>query len=165
MAHQITFKKQSQVILFEAELKGQISDGQWENATPHNHWEVICSAEAVQGSEPGLNFYPQRGYKFHDKDLYEAVGDRMIFYVRLYTAFPQLSLSDHHSFEFSEGPQELRQAATRSNYYAQKIEKLEAALGMSIEDAWIRIQLIDYTGKDCRSDLRQMSLLIREARK
>jgi len=39
-------KNENQVALFENEIKGQISDGMWENASPANHWKVWCNTTA-----------------------------------------------------------------------------------------------------------------------
>lgn len=33
----INFKNRNQVALYEMELKGQLSDGYWENSRPRNH--------------------------------------------------------------------------------------------------------------------------------
>jgi hypothetical protein len=56
----IGFKNRNQVILFEQELKGQISDGMWENSRPYNHWKTPCVAVAIVAStdaEVGRNFF------------------------------------------------------------------------------------------------------------
>jgi len=80
--NEIKFRNQAQVILYEEELKGQISDGNWENSRPHNHWRVMCDAVASVGEPLGCNFKPLRDYDFDDEELVEDVGYRMLEYVR-----------------------------------------------------------------------------------
>lgn len=74
----------AQKVLLDLELKGQISDGNWENATPHGHFKPWCNAEVVVSSEKiGRDFYAQKdNYNFACSDLLECVGDRMLQYVR-----------------------------------------------------------------------------------
>jgi hypothetical protein len=83
----LRFRTLSQAVLFEKELQGQLSDGQWENSRPYDHWKPWCNCEVeyVIGDEPvGRDFYAHRdNYNFVNKDLLEIVGKRMIAYVRL----------------------------------------------------------------------------------
>lgn len=74
----------AQKVLWENELSGQISDGQWENATPHNHWEPWCRATVVVDPDNvGRDFYARReSYNFSAPDLLSVVGERMVEYVR-----------------------------------------------------------------------------------
>lgn len=98
---QVRFRNKVQVALYECELKGQISDGNWENSAPFNHWEDPCAAVAVVG-KPGeklgpVNFWPRRNYGFGSPFLLECVGDRMLFYARAVQVFPELELdTDSH---------------------------------------------------------------------
>lgn len=75
----LVVRNKAQKILFDEELSGQISDGQWENSTPHGHWEPWCDAEVVVGENVGRTFYARRdSYNFLNKELLEIVGDRMV---------------------------------------------------------------------------------------
>lgn len=75
----LNVRNKAQVVLFEQELKGQISDGMWENATPSSHWLQICSATAKVGQPLGpVGFIPKRGYMFSHPQLVDAIGARMI---------------------------------------------------------------------------------------
>ncbi len=83
----IVWRNLAQAVLYEQELKGQISDGNWENASPEHHWHRMCDAQSEvstmeDGSDLGPNFSPVRRYNFADKELLEVVGDRMLEYVR-----------------------------------------------------------------------------------
>lgn len=96
----IGFSNKRQQILFECELKGQISDGYWENSRPHNHWIIPCRAETFitnDVSKLGPDWFIDRKYNFAARDLLEIVGDRMIMYVKTYLVFPGLSFDNHHT--------------------------------------------------------------------
>ncbi len=78
----IYFENNLQAALFKHELRGQISDGYWENSTPHNHWELPCRANVeVDADNPrvdivGYNYF-RRNYNFANKELVDIVGERM----------------------------------------------------------------------------------------
>ena len=76
-----------QVALFEFELAGQLSDGHWENSSPHDHWECWCRCKraiAPAGTTPGRNFYARRDrYGLTSSRLLEVVGGRMLCQVRV----------------------------------------------------------------------------------
>ncbi len=75
----LTVRNQAQKILWEEELNGQISDGMWENATPHDHWDVWSDAEITVGKNVGRTFFARKcNYNFTNPELLNIVGDRMI---------------------------------------------------------------------------------------
>ena len=82
----LNFRNEIQVVLWNQELCGQISDGHWENARPNNHWQAPCKAEVSANPENlGRNFHSKKeSYNFASKELLEVVSKRMIGYVRLY---------------------------------------------------------------------------------
>jgi len=69
--------------LFLYEYKGQISDGEWENALPIKHWmqwmlkpeQIVISAENIVGYKSFVT--PMRHYNFLKIDLLETIGGRM----------------------------------------------------------------------------------------
>jgi hypothetical protein len=69
-----------QKALFENELKGQLSDGMWENTNPHDHWQPWCRCQVVvRPTAVGRDFYAKKdNYNFSSKLLVECVGDRML---------------------------------------------------------------------------------------
>jgi len=85
----IYFRTNEQRHLFINELSGQISDGMWENARPHNHWEVWCDADTfVDANNPRIELeisdrVPKKNYNFPQKALLDIIGDRMINIVKL----------------------------------------------------------------------------------
>ncbi len=82
----ITFRTVSQAILFESELKGQISDGHWENSG--HDFRPWCDAEICVGEQVGRDFDVKYDrYNFLNRSLLEVVAVRMIAYVRLGLAY------------------------------------------------------------------------------
>lgn len=80
----LTVRIVTQAALFECELKGQLSDGAWENTKPYDHWKCWSDAAAVVGPNVGRNFQALKSnYNFARKDLLEAVSGRMIGYARI----------------------------------------------------------------------------------
>jgi hypothetical protein len=72
------------------ELDGQISDGKWEGARPHDHWQVWCKAEVVVANDDNLgrNFWAVKdNYNFSDRELLKIVGLRMLGMVRIARAY------------------------------------------------------------------------------
>lgn len=88
----LNVRNRAQQVLFEKELKGQISDGMWENTRPDDHWQVWSGATirvAESAETLGRNFYAQKdNYNFTSRDLLDVVGDRMIEYVRTELDWP-----------------------------------------------------------------------------
>lgn len=76
----LNVRNEQQRILLEEELKGQISDGMWENARPDSHWIVWCDATVVVDPENvGRDFYARKdNYNLTAPLLLEIVGDRMV---------------------------------------------------------------------------------------
>lgn len=163
----IAFMNRPQVILYECELKGQLSDGYWENSRPNDHWEYMSDATAIiDPSNLGPNFYPKRKYNFAAKDLVEVVGQRMIWWVKFYTFLPNLPLDEHWAYDLSDGLNDiksmLRYASEGEKYYREKIQKIQLAthntnLYEVYEDV---ISQVKYTEKDLKRDLKQMSQIV-----
>ena len=84
----VTFATATQAALFEHELKGQISDGFWEN-TANTSWKMWCNADVVVGENVGRNgFRPRKdNFAFNNKTLIEIIGERMINIARLANYF------------------------------------------------------------------------------
>jgi len=79
----IYLRTSSQAALFEAELKGQFSDGYWENR-PGDHWQPWCQCQAEVGTAVGRDFPAHIDrYALDNKALLSVVGDRMLVIGRL----------------------------------------------------------------------------------
>lgn len=79
----ITFRTAEQAAIFENELKGQFSDGHWENLRG-DHWKDWTRAEVKVGDNVGRDFHATKdNYNIAAKELLEAVGGRMKGYARI----------------------------------------------------------------------------------
>lgn len=167
--NRMVVKSLVQKALFDWELMGQISDGQWENATPHSHWEQWAATNVIVDpeGEPRVNFYPIRKYDLTNKGLLDCVGDRMLFYARLARLYPDLvqSLFDNgirpcdslKDYEWHE------QHVGLSDYYA-KVWEDYARLGLTREVV-VNVMLDrTYDMKELRKDLRELKAAMQTVR-
>jgi hypothetical protein len=85
MKDTITFETITQAAIFDLELKGQISDGHWENDASSNY-ETWCDATVLVSDDEenlGRDFYVSKNLGFGSKSLFDIVGDRMAHYGRM----------------------------------------------------------------------------------
>lgn len=82
-----------QKILFLHELRGQLSDGFWENAKPRNHWvpwssldwnTIQIPTDGKVGVSGDLRHADRNNYNFTSEELYKYVGKRMRMLVAIY---------------------------------------------------------------------------------
>lgn len=154
----------AQRIIFEQEMKGQLSDGHWENSSPRDHWKPWCDAE-VKVNKSGLvgrTFWASKdNYNFSAPDLLAAVGSRIINKVRAH----MLGFSPEAVAEMPDDLQDYEnwhqyaadEAARWSNghskgYWAAKIEKLNS-LGVNAATMAAIEQWDGYTKRDLKADL------------
>lgn len=85
----IRVRTQAQKWLLEDELKGQISDGHWENSSG-NPWQDWSSAKVVvDPKNPGRNFNTMKdNYQLNASALLDVVGERMVENVQTKTSTP-----------------------------------------------------------------------------
>ncbi|MCD6214568.1 MAG: hypothetical protein J7J46_06290 [Candidatus Desulfofervidus sp.] len=176
MSKIINFRNKRQVTLYECELKGQISDGYWENARPYDHWKIMCRAEAKVGDPLGPNFRPRRAYNFAAKDLIEVVGHRMLFQVKLKILYPSMSYQTIQDLDLlvdceTGEPQVdwLLESAASDQYWKERLavakQNLEVTTDQELIDAVTRV--IEFTGynlTELRKDLRDMSRIVNGGR-
>lgn len=172
----VGFRNQNQVVLFEKELTGQISDGYWENSRPYDHYKLPCWARpfvARTESEIGRNFNA-RMYNFSAPELLEAVGNRMINLVKLSRAFPHIPLED--IFDIDSTPRAELEAWVKYSvndkhgYWLAKLNKVCSLLeASSVEEAIVKLEVgfnsVTYTMKDLRKDLNEMKACWRMTQK
>jgi len=84
MTNVLRVRNEAQRILLEKELKGQLSDGHWENARPFDHWQPWCDAVVVvDPTNVGRNFYARRdNYNFTSREMLTVLRYRMLRYVQ-----------------------------------------------------------------------------------
>ena len=161
----VGFRNKNQVVLFEKELKGQISDGHWENSRPFGHWEIPCSAVAyvaANDSEIGRNF-DSRHYNFADTELREIVGNRMINLVKLSIAFPNIPIEE--IFDIDSNPKEeiesWQKYGSNNEYWVNKLNKTMALCLARTPEDLIEIltnalNSVSYGEKELKKDLNEM---------
>lgn len=164
----LTFRTAVQAVLFENELKGQISDGHWENSRPQDHYKQWCGAEVLVGENVGRDFYAKRDtYNLCSKDLLDVVAKRMLGYARLTIALgTDAAKAFEHLFDcdgWTGIPQYQDHAEGR--YWYDVRHNLEAAFeryDRSPEDIREIIESEDtYTMKNLLADLREMKKAMR----
>lgn len=177
MKDTITFETIEQAAIFELEMKGQISDGKWENDASSNY-ETWCDAEVKISDDEddlGRDFYVSKNLGFGSKELFEWVGDRMVHYGRMALIaerlFPNATLKVQLNIasvledciwmddkpSWKGLPKYLRERVATGDYWFQcewnmicdagPVKILEEAV-----DAFV-----DYTEEDARMDTRRIS--------
>ena len=153
----------AQQTLLVCELQGQMSDGFWENSSPHDHWEKPACADVVVDPENvGMDFYPRRSYNFANKDLLDVVGDRMIGFVKAKIAFPHLDMENHWDWELSDF--DPKQTAF-NEYWTKKNARQVELFGMPLVDAIEKINAVEYTRTQLIKDLKALGKIFSTARK
>lgn len=165
----------SQMVLWECEIKGQLSDGYWEGSLPSNHWEQPCGATArlIFGGKFELgtvNWSAKLRYKFNDPELKEAVGKRMINFVKFYSTFPHVSFKDRWNFECNDSILELADRIqedfneTKELYWKDKAQRLINSLEVcNIEELKQKLMIVnsfEYTETDLTKDLISLSKIV-----
>jgi hypothetical protein len=162
----------AQLLILKCEMLGQLSDGQWENASPIDHWQPWCSAEIkVNPDAVGRNFWPRKAnYNFTNGELLEVVGGRMLFQVKLGLWLHEIGgmeLVEMYTawhWQFPEGTQDFvddeRQSKEGGSYWVEKWQAL-TGMGFTTEvvaeiDGWT-----GYTRKDLMADLRDLKTIFK----
>jgi len=171
MQKTIRFQTESQVIIFKCELLGQISDGYWENSTPHDHYKSFSDIDVKTDVQVGKNFFTKRKYNFANKMLIDVVGDRMIAYVQFFQAFPNINMDDHHSYPMSTELHAVNKWAydifnPSQEHYKKRSERVLANFPNVKTHQELSTQIMQavnkfkYDKKSLRKDLLQMSKVV-----
>lgn len=163
-------KNMEQKIIFLTEMKGQISDGQWENARPYNHYKFWCNIKAddvivdinKQGfiKENGDDQVLKNNYVFASKSLLDIVGDRIILMVNIYKKLGNSVLPTIFYGSLS-GIDNLNDYLYYKNinesYYINKIKALTDA-GITAEVIQDAIDNPEYRLRDLIKDCKELSV-------
>lgn len=164
----ITFRTHDQKVLFDHELRGQLSDGHWGDTTPHDHWKPWCQAETVVGPDVGVNFWARKSnYNFLAGDLLDVVEGRMrraVIVARLFGADAIDLVSSLYGACGAEAWSGL------PRYEGEYWDKKRAAIQALADKFQIDVDRIErimieeersYTSADLRRDLKEMMVAIR----
>jgi len=82
----MTLTTWSSVALMEHEVKGQMSDGMWENSRPHDHWRFWCRLDVTHGGADAVtakNLWDCTKASYNIAGLKQYIGDRMLKLARM----------------------------------------------------------------------------------
>lgn len=173
MGNTLAFRNHIQAALFEVELKGQISDGAWENSRPHDHYKAWCNAKViVEPTNLGKDFYAQRErYNFSSKDLLDVIGNRMLSYGRLSLIFGWENVRLLENLLDMDGnyrgPPDYQDHGT-STHYADIRKQLNEFLGTPEHLQFVKNVVKNedlFTMKDLKRELNDMKKTIKLHRK
>jgi hypothetical protein len=149
----IKLQNNAQVLLWNTELSGQVSDGYWENARPFDHYKAVSGAKAVIGDELSINFYLRRKYNFAAAQLLEYVGARMRMNVLVQLTYPILSYEAIRCFDNGS-------YMWASDSYKKTLKELSLVGINNYDELQAAIKNLDatlYTMKDLKKDLKAIT--------
>lgn len=172
LAKNIVFANHNQVILYECELSGQISDGHWENASPRDHWKNMTSAQISFSSDPMkqgvFGFHTKRKYHFAAPLLLDAVGDRMLFYVKFYNTYKDVSLDLHDTIDLLSKDYITSLTSSSDSYYEKKVREIMNILHLrskeELNTVAAKVENFKYSMQDLKKDLKQMSTIVNKGK-
>lgn len=152
----------AQALLFNLELRGQISDGFWENSKPHNHYKEPCKAEVVIDSAvQGINFPLSRRYNFANPELIEYVGERMRMYVLLARKFPSLSQTSLRHCDSGDWIWQTKVGEEHPEWQLQFHREMSEVCGVhsykELQAVLAGLDYSQYSIKDLRKDLKAIN--------
>lgn len=151
-----------QQAVFELELKGQLSDGAWENSRPYDHWVVWSDAEvkvAGPSNALGRNFFARRTvYNFARTDLLDVVGKRMLGKARLVRHLGY-GLAEELQWDVDcNGLIDFEVKPSLDDYWVKRQARLNA-----YDQAVVNMALTDesYGMEDLKRDLRELNAIVK----
>jgi len=118
-------KNKIQLALWNWEIKGQISDGAWENSSPHDHWITWCRCKAVaDGKLENTVPATKRNYSLYS--LIPYVGERMVTICNLvHNGYDSDEIKSTYAYETNWDKSE-KMAESGDKYWVEKFNKLKA---------------------------------------
>lgn len=155
----LNVRNAEQKVLFEQEIRGQISDGYWENARPFDHHRPWSKCQVVVDPDNiGRDFYAMKNnYGLNSKNLLDCVGDRMLTYVNMLKLLPTLADFEGH----------LPESLSVYKLYVERGERNDSSWAIEKVcnwwDAGLTAEIVKeaelhqhYTMKDLRKDLADL---------
>lgn len=130
-------KTKEAYVVFTEEIKGQISDGAWENSRPYDHWIFWSNTNAIVDGNLGLEIKEgtplKRNYNlFH---LIPYVGDRMLAYIASVKMDKDPTLTNY-LMEFTN----LIKNPGQDSYWINKSNLVKKEFGEDIDSAVKQVQ-------------------------
>lgn len=142
----------SAAALWTFELKGQLSDGYWENSRPHDHWRFWSKLTPVVSEELGYrsNETPERN-NYNFLALKKCIQDRMLKIGRMAQVAPLTDAEALRAAEYMPLTLSLFKAAQAQNdWVADYLKKVP----LHLAEAYYQT---DYTSRQLDNDLRACS--------
>jgi hypothetical protein len=149
----------SALVIWNAEIRGQLSDGMWENAAPLSHWRFWCGLDSLcsEGiARVEVRWMPPRqktGYNL--AALYPIVGDRMLKLGRIGRAVERMGINHVSSAVIRELADALADDA---------VQLFNASEGGLDPDLINACNAVEYTMRDLRKDVAGIKLAMRTIR-
>lgn len=161
MTGTMTLTTPAAATVMECEIKGQMSDGAWENSNPSDHWKFWNDLTVEVGDKnfvTSKDIWQCRKAGYGLTSLIEYVGERMIAQGRMATALNRLLTRDEgDAAEYM--PASFDEFLCHKNNNDWKHDFVKKYMdGISLEMAQT-YYATEYTEKDLRQDLKR----IREA--
>jgi len=162
--------------VWKHEVCGQISDGNWENSAPHNHWQFWCALETNVGDTPSVTDNKEFACRRNTYDVVRLMNiddhmlmPRMLAYGKLALATGSIDWAHKYGFaaellmEFS--PEQRKQGIASMRADESNSEYVKEALKL-IDDEFIdKFNATRYTERDLRRDLQVIKKLLRSVPK
>lgn len=159
----IHVKNKAQKALIDHELKGQISDGAWENSKPWEHWKAWSGAEVVAdgklGVEGDLWAIKKRNYNFSSKELLDIIGKRMVGIGNMALKDIPGEDMDYLSSYSDEDPAELEKSMQdKESYFATKVAPRILKHYKDMQDFHDKVQKGPYNMSILKNDLKDIKM-------
>lgn len=165
MKHILRFHTNEQKWLFEFEIQGQISDGQWENAVPYDHYKVWGQCELEVGEQAGRTFFPRKdNYNLTNPDLLRIVGPRMLASVRIAQHYGPEAVNLIRTFLKDEDGSIDTSIITNTQHYAGEYwdQKREALKAYNLDELnAVLASDKTYSKKQMMYDLKEMKKIFK----
>lgn len=124
-------KNKVQAALWNWEIRGQLSDGAWENSSPYDHWKAWNKAKVViDGKLENSVSAQKRNYGLYT--LIQYVGDRMVNICNLvHNGYDGDDIHDTYAYETDWDKLE-NSAQGGDKYWVDKFNKIKKIFGTKL---------------------------------
>ena len=171
--HTWTFPSKGLKAIYDCEIRGQLSDGAWENSTPYNHWQFWNNLETVVGTDWKFDFNPKVDFEHRtprkrtaynlttlvDPGVIDLSGRMRGYYINaefglgLIDADVDSLLDRDYEVDTADNVRQKLKELAVSEYWSKRLGRLETAGIQSLVDkmAW---GFARYSRNDLIKDLR-----------
>lgn len=173
-----TFSTVTAAAIWSAEVSGQISDGTWENASPHDHYRFWCNLKPAVGDVDKVDFVgagPVRtryaitrlpNLKWNDDGSPNNTGevyilrDRMLAYGRMAKGTGRFDYNITHAAEYM--PPTIQEWALNKETNSWKYDFIQRYMEDITLDMAADFYASEYTLAELKADLKRIQAAMRE---